>query len=115
MTWVAPQRGQEGLSAEGLRAIFHLLPQLYHKTLLNGVTTRSLIPNYKARRKERRFNGSGHGEKANDLLVARRQKHKGMHWSWATSDALTALKTLMLNHGWDLYWQKRQALPLAAT
>lgn len=76
---------------------------------------RSLIPNYKARRRERRFNGSGHGEKANDLLVARRQKHKGMHWSWATSDALAALKTLMLNHGWDLYWQKRQVLPLAAT
>jgi len=27
-----------------------------------------------ARRRERRFNGSGHGEKTNDLLVARRQK-----------------------------------------
>lgn len=76
---------------------------------------RFAIPNYKARRRERQFNGSGHGEKANDLLVARRQKHRGMHWSLATSDALAALKTLVLNHGWDLYWEKRQVLPLAVT
>lgn len=76
---------------------------------------RFAIPNYKARRRERQFNGSGHGEKADDLLVARRQKHKGMHWSLATSDALVALKTLMLNHGWDLYWEKRKVLPLVAT
>ena len=40
-----------------------------------------------------------HGEKANGLLVARRQKHQGMHWSLATSDGLAALKTLVLNHG----------------
>jgi hypothetical protein len=37
----------------------------------------------------------------------------GMHWSKQTSDALAALRTLLLNGGWDLYWQKHQVLPLA--
>ena len=72
------------------------------------------IPDYNERRIHCQFNGSGHVEKANDLLVARRQKHRGMHWSLETSDSLCALKTLMLNHGWELYWQKRSVLPLAA-
>jgi hypothetical protein len=72
------------------------------------------IPDYNERRIHCQFNGSGHVEKANDLLVARRQKHKGMHWSLETSDSLCALKTLMLNHGWELYWQERQVLPLSA-
>ena len=72
------------------------------------------IPDYNERRIHCQFNGSGHVEKANDLLVARRQKHQGMHWSLETSDSLCALKTLMLNHGWELYWQKRRVLPLAA-
>ncbi len=51
----------------------------------------------------------------NDLLVARRQKARGMQWSWDTSDALTALRTLMLNRGWDQYWQQRQVLPLTSS
>jgi hypothetical protein len=63
---------------------------------------------------DNQVNSSAHVEKANDLLVARRQKHKGTHWSLDTSDSLCALKTLMLNHGWELYWQKRRVLPLAA-
>ena len=71
------------------------------------------MPNYKERRAQRQYIGSAHTEKANDLIVARRQKHQGMHWSEATSDALAALRTLLLNGGWDLYWQKRQVLPLA--
>ena len=54
-------------------------------------------------------------EKANDLIVARRQKNRGMQWSEATSDALAALRTLMLNGGWDRYWQQREVLPLLAT
>ena len=74
---------------------------------------RPFIPNYKQRRRQRQFIGSGHAEKANDLLVARRQKHRGMHWSLETSNALATLKNLMLNGGWDLYWSDRQVLPLA--
>lgn len=82
--------------------------------LINYLTERRLyIPNYKERRAQQKFIGSGHGEKANDLLVSHRQKKKGMHWSWETSNALAALRTLLLNGGWDLYWQERQVLPLA--
>jgi hypothetical protein len=46
--------------------------------------------------------------------VARRQKGQGRHWSLETSDALAALRTLMLNGGWELYWRERQVLPLIA-
>jgi hypothetical protein len=72
------------------------------------------IPNYRLRRRQRRYIGNGLGEKANDRIVARRQKRKGMQWSVATADALAALRTLMLNGGWQDYWQKRQVLSLDA-
>jgi hypothetical protein len=71
------------------------------------------LPNYRQRRQEQQYIGSGQVEKANDLLVARRQKQRGMQWSEATSDGLAALRTLMLNGGWDRYWQDHQVLPLA--
>ena len=64
---------------------------------------------------ERKYIGSGHVEKANDVIVARRQKGRGMHWSQETSDALAALRTLMLNGGWERYWQQREVLPLLAS
>jgi len=73
------------------------------------------IPNYRPRRIEQQYIGSGHVEKANDLIVARRQKNRGMHWSQATSDALAALRTLMLNGGWDRYWQQHEVLPMLAS
>jgi hypothetical protein len=47
-------------------------------------------------------------------IVARRQKRKGMQWSIETADALAALRTLLLNEGWEDYWQKRQLLHLEA-
>ena len=71
------------------------------------------LVNYKERRAQRIYIGSGHAEKACDLIVSRRQKHKGMHWSRETADGLAALKTLVLNGAWDLYWQKRKVLPFA--
>ena len=69
------------------------------------------IPNYSQCRRERQYIGSGQVEKANDLIVAQRQKGQGMHWSLDTSDALAALKTLLLNGGWDRYWLNREVLP----
>jgi hypothetical protein len=63
---------------------------------------------------ENLYIGSAHAEKANDLIVARRQKHKGMHWSEKTADGLAALKTLTLNGAWELYWTERKVLALAA-
>jgi hypothetical protein len=82
--------------------------------LINYLKAREpYIVNYKERRAKRQYLGSAHAEKANDLIVARRQKHQGMHWSEPTADSLAALKTLILNGGWDLYWQGRKVLPLA--
>jgi hypothetical protein len=75
----------------------------------------SAIPNYRERRMEQRYIGSGHVEKANDLIVARRQKNRGMQWSEATSDVLAVLRTLLLNGGWHRYWQQREVLPLVAS
>ena len=71
------------------------------------------IPNYRQRRREQQYIGSGHVEKANDLLVARRQKNRGMQWSQATSEGLAALRTQVLNGGWDRYWVEREVLPWA--
>jgi len=76
---------------------------------------RAFLPNYRQRYTTRQYIGSGHTEKFNDLLVARRQKGQGRHWSQGTSDALAALRTLLLNGGWDRYWQQRQVLPLLAS
>jgi hypothetical protein len=71
-------------------------------------THRPWIPNYRQRRLDQHYIGSAHAEKANDLLVARRQKRGGMQWSVQTSDSLAALRTLTLNDGWDAYWQHGQ-------
>jgi hypothetical protein len=71
------------------------------------------IPNYRQRRIEQRYIGSGQAEKANDLLVARRQKVGGRQWSLLSSDSLAALRTLQLNDSWDRYWEQHEVLPLA--
>jgi len=76
---------------------------------------REFLPNYRQRYITRQYIGSGHTEKLNDLLVARRQKGAGRHWSQETRDALAALRTLLLNGGWDRYWQQRQVVPLLAS
>ena len=65
---------------------------------------REWLPHYQERRKQQQYIGSGHVEKLNDRLVARRQKNHGMHWNLVTSEALARLKALQLNHEWDAYW-----------
>jgi hypothetical protein len=65
---------------------------------------REWLPHYQERRKQQQYIGSGHVEKLNDLLVARRQKNHGMHWNLITSEALARLKALKLNHEWNAYW-----------
>ena len=91
--------------AKNLEALDELIGYLEART--------PYIVNYQQRWLHQKYIGSAHAEKACDLIVARRQKNHGMHWSAATADALAALKTLTLNQAWDLYWQKRQVLPLA--
>jgi hypothetical protein len=73
------------------------------------------IANQRQRRIERFSIRSAQVEKANDLIVYWRQKKPGMQSSEARSDALAALRTLMLNGLWDRYWQQRQVLPLVAS
>ncbi len=50
------------------------------------------------------FNGAGLVEKENDLLVARRQKRRGMQWVPRGADVVCALRTLWFNGQWDAYW-----------
>lgn len=74
----------------------------------------SWIPNCRQRRIDRQYIGSGHAEKANDLVVAKCQKRGGMQWSQRTSEALANRRTLFLNNRWDRYWAHGEVLPLAA-
>lgn len=67
---------------------------------------RELLPHYQERRRRQQYIGSGHVEKLNDRLVARRQQRHGMHWNLITSAALAFLKALQLNHEWDAYWSE---------
>jgi hypothetical protein len=75
---------------------------------------RELLPHYQERRRQQQYIGSGHVEKLNDRLVARRQKHHGMHWNLVTSEALARLKALQLNHEWNAYWAEGILPSLAA-
>ncbi len=59
---------------------------------------RSHIPCYALREALGLRNSSNAGEKANDLCVARRQKHNGMSWSEDGSVALTSATALIRNH-----------------
>ena len=49
-------------------------------------------------------------EKANDLLVARRQKHNGMSWSFEGSRSLASTIMVMQNNDMDL-WLRTHSLP----
>lgn len=67
---------------------------------------RSYIPCYAARKKLGLRNSSNRGEKANDLVVADRQKHKGMSWSQTGSSALATLQALVCNDNHGLWLEK---------
>ena len=56
----------------------------------------SEIINYELRQSIGKIIGSGRGEKANDTIVAHRQKKKGMSWSQKGSSALAILKVLLI-------------------
>jgi hypothetical protein len=86
-----------------------LRPQARHADKLDELLGyldkhRSAIPNYDQRRANCQYNGAGMVEKENDLLVARRQKHRGMQWVAAGADTICALRTLWFNGQWDTYW-----------
>jgi hypothetical protein len=113
---VVTAQGYRYLSGVGQTFLSHTKNVAMLETLIAYLQARAgWMPNYQQRRIEGQYVGSGHVEKANDLIVARRQKGRGMQWSLETSDALAALRTLMLNGGWERYWQQRQVLPLVAS
>lgn len=53
-------------------------------------------------------NSSNPVEKANDLLVAQRQKHNGMSWSSTGSSSLAALQMLYLNNEHNHWFRKKE-------
>ena len=64
---------------------------------------RDHIPPYALRGELGLRNPSNRVEKANDLVVAQRQKHNGMSWSTSGSGALAQITALMMNdelHSW---------------
>lgn len=69
---------------------------------------RGMIPVYAVRRELGLRNSSNRGEKANDLLVAARQKHHGMSWSKAGSVALASVTALKKNQTYKMWFRKRE-------
>ena len=76
---------------------------------------RGYIPAYAVRKELGLCNSSNRGEKSNDLVVSKRQKHNGMSWSKSGSVALASL-TGVARNGEDKRWFKtgKIAFKLAA-
>lgn len=65
------------------------------------------IPCYELRKLLKLRNSSNTVEKANDQLVAKRQKHNGMSWSPQGSIALASLQAIITNKEQDLWLNKK--------
>lgn len=68
------------------------------------------IPCYAVRAELGLKNSSNAVEKANDLVVAQRQKHNGMSWSPDGSGALASIRAALVN-GELSYWLKHRTMP----
>ena len=68
------------------------------------------IPCYAVRAKLGLRISSNPVEKANDILVAQRQKHNGMAWSPKGSGALASIEMIYRNSQEDLWFKERQLL-----
>ncbi len=69
---------------------------------------RLMIPAYAVRRELGLRNSSNRGEKANDLIVADRQKHNGRSWSQSGSLALASVTALKQNQEYQKWFQEGQ-------
>jgi hypothetical protein len=65
------------------------------------------VPCYALRERLGLRNSSNRGEKANDLVVARRQKHNGMSWSDDGSFAFATVATAVSNGELDNWVHRR--------
>jgi len=75
---------------------------------------RKNIPCYALRKKLGLRVSSNRGEKANDLVVAQRQKHNGMSWSKSGSSGLANIRALFLNNE-DENWITQRKLDFKLT
>lgn len=101
-----------GNLAAGLSLLEGLRDTCRNESKLNELTAYLVkrtesIPDYHERRKDCLYIGSAIVEKANDLLVAHRQKNTSMQWTRRGGDALLAFKTLQFNDQWDQYWSEQ--------
>ena len=69
---------------------------------------RPMIPVYAVRKALGLRNSSNRGEKANDLLVAERQKHNGMSWSQSGSVSLASVTALKKNKEYKQWFRDRK-------
>jgi hypothetical protein len=69
---------------------------------------RPMIPVYAVRKKLGLRNSSNRGEKANDLIVAERQKHNGMSWSQSGSVSLASVTALKKNKEYKKWFRERE-------
>jgi hypothetical protein len=69
---------------------------------------RPMIPVYSLRRELELRNSSNRGEKANDLIVAERQKNNGMSWSKSGSVALASVTALKKNREHQKWFQNAE-------
>lgn len=77
--------------------------------LINYLTkNRPMIPVYAVRKALGLRNSSNRGEKANDLIVASRQKHNGMSWSKSGSVSLASVTALKQNKEYKKWFRERK-------
>ena len=69
---------------------------------------RPMIPAYALRSELGLRNSSNRGEKSNDLIVAERQKHKGMSWSTSGSVGLASVSALKKNKEYKKWFQEEK-------
>ena len=104
------QYGDESyiLTGTGMRNVFKSVPAFLLVNNLLGYFQKkgAAITCYALRAKLGLRNSSNPVEKANDLVVAGRQKHNGMAWSPEGSGALAALQMIYLNNQPDLWFHR---------
>lgn len=66
------------------------------------------IPCYAIRKRLGLCNSSAIGEKTNDLIVSKRQKHNGMSWSKDGSIALASITTLKRNNEYKKWFEEKE-------
>ena len=106
------QYGDESyiLTGTGMRNVFKSVPAFLLVNNLLGYFQKkgAAITCYALRAKLGLRNSSNPVEKANDLVVAGRQKHNGMAWSPEGSGALAALQMIYLNNQPDLWFHRKE-------